>query len=289
MLRGVSFNRHQTQVTAMNDPITPPPQGYQSLYEDFDSPLMSRLRREAYGEDIGQHSWVTADDLRRDVSRLGLTKSARLLDLGCGPCGPLTFIMKAAGCHGFGLDLSAAALAAGRRRAASLAVEGRLEVREVDLDAELSLTPAAFDAAISFDVILHVRNRLGVFSQVARALRQGGYFLFTDAGVVTGSISSEDTAIRSMHGFTQFCAPGFNERMLDRAGLTLLQTEDRTEGILQNASGRLEARMRHQVQFEQLEGAAGFARYQDYLRGIISMAERGALSRWMYLAEARTS
>jgi SAM-dependent methyltransferase len=273
----------------MNDPVTPPTQSYESLYEDFDSPLMSKLRREAYGEDIGQHSWVTADDLRRDVARLRLTKSAQLLDLGCGPCGPLTFIMKAAGCHGFGLDLSAAALAAGRRRAASLAVDDRLEVREVDLDGELSLTSAAFDAAISFDVILHLRNRLGVFSQIARALRHGSYFLFTDAGVVTGSISSEEAATRSMHGFAQFCVPGFNERALDQAGLTLLETEDRTEGILKNASGRLEARIRHQAQFEQMEGAAGFARYQEYLRCIISMARRGALSRLMYLAEARSS
>jgi SAM-dependent methyltransferase len=197
--------------------------------------------------------------------------------------------MKAVGCHGFGLDFSASALASGRRRAASLAVDGRLEVQEVDLDGELSLTAAAFGAAISFDVILHLRNRLRVFSQIARALRQGSYFLFTDAGVVTGSISSEEAATRSMHGFTQFCAPGFNERMLDQAGLTLLETEDRTGGILQNASGRLEARIRHQAQFEQLEGAAEFARYQEYLRCIISMAQRGALSRLMYLAQARAS
>ena len=38
---------------------------YESFYREFDSPLMRKLRREAYGEDIGQHSWVSADELRQ--------------------------------------------------------------------------------------------------------------------------------------------------------------------------------------------------------------------------------
>jgi SAM-dependent methyltransferase len=265
----------------------PQARSYESLYEDFDSPLMSRLRGAAYGEDIGQHSWVTTDDLRRDVARLQLSGQHKVLDLGCGPCGPLTFIMKATGCSGYGIDLSGAALAAGRRRAASMAIEDRLEAREADLDAELSLAPGAFDSAISFDVVLHLRDRPRVFQEISRALRAGGRFLFTDAGVITGAISSEEVATRSMHGFAQFCAPGFNESMLEDSGFVLLETEDRTPALLRNARGRLEARIRYQSDFEQREGVAGFACYQTYLRSIISMSERGGLSRIMYLAEVR--
>jgi hypothetical protein len=36
---------------------------YDTAYEAFDSPLAQQMRAEAYGEDIGQHSWVTANDL----------------------------------------------------------------------------------------------------------------------------------------------------------------------------------------------------------------------------------
>src|SRR5947209_18423645 len=132
----------------MSCPVESERRSYESLYEDFDSPLMRKLRDQAYGEDIGQHSWVTAEDLRRDVSRLKLTANGRLLDLGCGPCGPLTFIMKSVGCSGIGLDLSAAAIAAGRRRAADLAVEHRLFVQQADLDAPFSLATGAVDAVI---------------------------------------------------------------------------------------------------------------------------------------------
>jgi cyclopropane fatty-acyl-phospholipid synthase-like methyltransferase len=273
----------------MNNPADSAKQSYQSLYEDFDSPLMSQLRREAYGEDIGQHSWVTAEDLRRDASRLILTRGSRLLDLGCGPCGPLTFLMKATDCSGIGLDLSGAALAVGCRRAQSLGLDDRLTVYETDLDSALPVAAGTVDAAISLDVVLHLRDRLRTFTDIARVLVKGGRFLFTDAGVLTGAISSEEVATRSMHGFTQFCAPAFNERTLEQAGLTLLETEDRTHGILNNARGRLEARFRRQADFEQLEGAEGFARYQGYLQSIVSMSERGTLSRVMYLAELRST
>jgi SAM-dependent methyltransferase len=263
-------------------------QSYQSLYENFDSPLMSQLRLEAYGEDIGQHSWVTAEDLRSDAPRLKLTPAARLLDLGCGPCGPLTFLMKTTGCSGFGLDLSGAALSVGRRRAQSLGLDDRLTVCETDLDSALPVANGAVDAAISLDAILHLRDRLRTFTEIARVLMEGGRFLYTDAAVVTRAISSEEVAIRSVHGYTQFCAPGFNERTLEQAGLTLLETEDRTHGVVSSARGRLEARFRHQADFEQLEGVEGFARYQGYLQSIVSLYQKGALSRVMYLVEVRS-
>jgi len=272
----------------MSNPADSVKQSYQSLYENFDSRLMSQLRLEAYGEDIGQHSWVTAEELRLDAPRLKLTRAARLLDLGCGPCGPLTFLMKAGGCSGIGLDLSGAALSIGRRRARFLGVDNRLTVCETDLDSALPVATGTVDAAISLDVILHLRDRLRTFTEIARVLVKGGRFLFTDAGVVRGAISSEDVAIRSIHGFAQFCAPGFNERTLEQAGLTLLETEDRTRGILSIARGRLEARFRHQADFEQLEGAEGFARYQGYLQSVVSMSQSGALSRVMYLVEVRS-
>ena len=59
---------------------------YESFYREFDSQLMRQVRAEAYGEDIGQHSWVDAAELREDSRRLCLGPTSRLLDLGSGPC-----------------------------------------------------------------------------------------------------------------------------------------------------------------------------------------------------------
>ena len=180
--------------------------GYESFYREFDSPLMRQLRREAYGDDIGQHSWVDAEELRGDIHRLKLSPSSRFLDLGCGPCGPLTFILATARCPGTGVELSPSALQVGRRRAASLGLDALLSVLQADLNEPLPLEPHSFDAAMSLDVVLHLRDRSKFFHEVARLLPVDGRFLFTDAGVVTGSVSNEEILKRTIHGYTQFVA-----------------------------------------------------------------------------------
>src|SRR5215472_9472015 len=97
--------------------------GYDAVYAEFESPAMQKVRREAYGKDIGQHSWVTAEELEEDIPRLRLTRASRVLDLGCGPCGPLVFVVRRVGCQGSGVDLSAKAIAAGRARVAGHGLE----------------------------------------------------------------------------------------------------------------------------------------------------------------------
>jgi SAM-dependent methyltransferase len=258
----------------------PDSDNYEAFYRDFDSPQMRQFRRDAYGEDIGQHSWVDAAELRRDIPRLGLSPSSRLLDLGCGPCGPLAFILVNAGCQGVGLEQSPAALQIGRERAASLGIEALLSVQLADLNEPLPFEPRSFDAAISLDVILHLRDRQEFFLAVAKLLRPGGLFLVTDAGVLTGSVSNEEVRKRSIHGFTQFVAEGWNEKLLESAGFRLIETEDRTTSVLRNASGRLAALQWRQVELE---------KQREYLETVIELSRRRAMSRFMYLAEARES
>ena len=251
---------------------------YESFYREFDSPRMRQFRRDAYGEDIGQHSWVDADELRGDIPRLGLSPSSRLLDLGCGPCGPLTFILASVGCHGIGLEQSPAALRIGPERAASLGIEALLSVQVADLNEPLPFEPHSFDAAISIDVILHLRDRRKFFLEVVKLLRPGGRFLVTDAGVLTGSVSNEEKCKRSFHGHTQFVAAGWNEELLESAGFRLIETENRTASAERNASGRLAALQRHPAELE---------KQQEYLETVIELSRRGAVSRFMYLAEVR--
>ena len=259
--------------------------GYEAFYRDFDSPLMCQLRREAYGEDIGQHSWVGADEVRSDIHRLRLSSSSRLLDLGCGPCGPLTYILAAAGCSGTGLELSPSALRAGRARASALSVDRLLSVREADLNEPLPFDAHSFDAAISLDVVLHLHDRGRFFEEVARVLAPGGRFVVTDAGVVTGCVSNESIRKRSVHGYTQFVAPGWNEALLESAGFRLIETENQTASLVRNAGGRLAAMQRHRTELEQMTSAAEVQNQKDYLEIVVELAKLGSISRVMYLAE----
>ena len=182
---------------------------YGSIYKEFDSPLMRLLRQEAYGHDIGQHSWVTAEELTADIPRLQLSRDSHLLDLGCGPCGPLTFVIAQVGCRGTGADSSAEAIAAGQARAASFQLQESLTLQVADLDKPMPYA-TAFSAVMSLDVILHLRDRGAVFQEVARVLTPRGRFLFTDGAVITGAVSNQEMEKRAIHGHTQIVPPGFN-------------------------------------------------------------------------------
>ena len=259
--------------------------GYEAFYREFESPVMRQIREEAYGEDIGQHSWVTATELRADIGRLALSAAGRLLDLGCGPCGPLAFIGGIVGCRGSGIDASAAAIEAGRTRIASLGLDNLISVEVGDLNEPLNFASHSFDAVIALDVVLHVRDRERLFRETARILKPGAKFLFTDAGVVTGCFSSEEAQDRSAHGYTQFVAPTFNERMLESAGLRVVETEDRTASVFKNAAGRLAAVLAHSAELESL-GIANLNSQRKYLETVAALSKRRALSRVMYLAES---
>jgi cyclopropane fatty-acyl-phospholipid synthase-like methyltransferase len=258
---------------------------YESFYREFDSPLMRQLRREAYGEDIGQHSWIVSDELRQDARRLGLGPTRRLLDLGSGPCGPLTFLISNFGCAGVGLELSPSAIEVGYSRAAELGIQTLFAAEVADLNEALPSDLGSFDSAIAVDVVLHIRDRQALFREVTRLLRPGGRLLLTDAGVVTGAVSNEEFQLRSVHGYTQFVPAGWNEQLLEVAGFRLLETEDRTTSVLRNASGRLAALQNHRAELESRFGVASFQSQSAYLTAVAELASRRALSRVMYLAE----
>src|SRR5260370_39504782 len=61
---------------------------YAATYGNFTTPLLAEIRAAAYGEDIGQNSWLTADELQAFLDWLGLSAPAAGLDIGRGSGGP---------------------------------------------------------------------------------------------------------------------------------------------------------------------------------------------------------
>jgi SAM-dependent methyltransferase len=197
----------------------------------------------------------------------------------------LEFVVRQVRCRCVGVDVSQPALDAGDHRLASAGLSGLLELRQHDLNTHLPLAVATFDAVMSLDVILHLKDRVATFSDVARLLKPGGRFLFTDAAVLIGAISSEQVQARSIHGTTHLASADFNPNALKTAGPRLLEAEDRTASLLRSARGRRRARDARRLELERLEGLEEFALEQRYLDTVITLAETRSLSRWMYLSE----
>ena len=62
------------------------------VYGEFDRGPLAQIRRETYGEDMGQFSWITADEFRKFVRQLELDVKEHVLDVACGSGGPALFL-----------------------------------------------------------------------------------------------------------------------------------------------------------------------------------------------------
>src|SRR6202140_919695 len=83
-----------------------PPSGhYNANYGNFQTELYAQIRREAFGEDIGQNSWLTSDEQNIFLEWLARCPKKTLLDVACGAGGPALRIAATTGCSGVGLDV----------------------------------------------------------------------------------------------------------------------------------------------------------------------------------------
>jgi hypothetical protein len=58
----------------------PPVSHYNANYGNFQTELYAQIRREAFGDDIGQNSWLTSDEQDKFLDWLGLSPGKTLLD-----------------------------------------------------------------------------------------------------------------------------------------------------------------------------------------------------------------
>jgi SAM-dependent methyltransferase len=258
---------------------------YDNAFEGFDTALMRRYRELSYGEDIGQHSWTSAEELRELC--IGIGRHTEVIDLGCGAGGPLTFIAESSGCAGIGIDISEAAVESARKRVEQKGISDRVSFCQADCNETLPLAGHSFDVAISIDVILHLQDRCKFVSQVGRLIKPGGQFIFTDAGVLTGTMTEEERQRRTLFGYTTFVPTRVNEEAITRSGLVIKSVLDSTNRLIKNASGRLRARQILSAELLAIEGPDKFRKQNNYLETILELAERRVLSRYSYTAGTR--
>jgi hypothetical protein len=72
---------------------------YDNVYADFGSGAEAAVRRAAYGEDIGQSSWMTAAAWLRFADQLQVRTESHVLEVGSGSGGPAVYLAATRGCR----------------------------------------------------------------------------------------------------------------------------------------------------------------------------------------------
>jgi len=257
---------------------------YNANYENFQTELYAGIRREAFGEDIGQNSWLTADEQDRFLQRLELGPGKILLDVACGAGGPTLRIAAITGCAVVGIDAQEDAIVAANSLASKRGLSDRAKFRTGDAAWQLPFADLHFDAITCIDAINHLPERPRVIAEWARLLRPEGRLLFTDPITVTGPLTNAEVTTRSSAGFYLFVPPGYDERVIAQCGLQLLVREDVTANMAKLAQSRRDARERRCVDLCEIEGKPAYERQQEFLAIAARLASEGRLSRLLYVS-----
>ena len=258
---------------------------YDNVYSDFAGDVEYAVRHEAYGEDLGQSSWLTADEWLAFADELGIRDTSEVLEVGSGSGGPAVWLAAKRGCRITGVDINEHGVRNAMGLAEARGVADRAQFKTVDANKPLPFSDASFDAIVSNDAMCHIANRSDALRDWFRLLRPGGRALFTDAMVVTGPVSHAEIATRSSIGFYIFVPPGANEAMLRNAGFDVVSVQDVTDNAAQVALRWHDARARHREALVAREGETNFDGLQRFLSCVHELSVERRLSRFAYLAE----
>ena len=263
----------------------PPPGHYNANYANFQTELYAQIRHEAFGEDIGQNSWLTSGEQDRFLVWLDLSPGKTLLDVACGAGGPALRIAATTGCSVVGLDVHKQAVTTASSLAAQRGLAERAQFRSADASGPLPFSGASFDAITCIDAINHFPHRPRVVAEWARLLKVGGQLLFTDPITLTGPLTNAEVAVRSSAGFCLFVPPGYDECVIAQCGLQLLVCENLTANMVKVAKARRAARTSRSTVLREIEGDLAYDGQQEFLAVAARVAREGRLSRFVYVSK----
>ena len=267
--------------------MKPPEAFYDHHYGDIETDVHAEIRSEIYGVDLGQASWLSADEAGNWFDLLALHVSERALEVASGSGGMTCALAQRSGASCIGVDVNPHAVEAAKARAKRLDLSSQVTFCVVDAAKTLPFEDGCFDAILCNDSINHLPDRHAILCDWCRILRPGGRLLFTDPIVVTGQLSSEEIATRSSIGFFLWTPVGRNETLLEEAGFAVVGVRDLTQAVAAIASRWITARERRRERLVDLEGSDTFESFQRFLRAAFVLAAERRLSRFLYFAKKR--
>lgn len=257
---------------------------FTGTYKNYEEDLYRDIRKETYGEDIGQTSWLTADEYRNFFKLLKLLNGKKVLEVAAGTGGPAVFMVRETGCYLTGIDINENGVSNAKKLAAENGLSDKMKFKQADASEPLPFPDKVFDAIISIDSINHLKERDKVLKEFRRVLKTGGQLLFTDAVIVSGILTNEEIAVRSSIGYFLFVPLGENERLLREAGFKNIQAKDVTDNVESVSLKWYEARAKRKKELQQIEEENNFEGIQSFLKVVHLLSSERRLSRYLYTA-----
>jgi len=143
---------------------------------------------ESDDEDIAEAS---ARTVRHMASKLDLKPGAQVIDIGSGYGGAARYLAREKGAHVTCLNVSEKENARNRRLTEEQGLEDNIEIVHGVFE-DMPFPDNSFDVVWSQEAILHSGDRKRVLKEVARVLKPGGDFIFTDPMQATTSDDASD-------------------------------------------------------------------------------------------------
>ena len=84
---------------------------FTNIYQHFNDEVVNSVRKDTFGTDIGQNSWLTVDEYERMLPWLNLTADSHVLEVASGSGGPAHYLARTTGCRVTGIDANESGVA----------------------------------------------------------------------------------------------------------------------------------------------------------------------------------
>ncbi|MDA3895905.1 MAG: methyltransferase domain-containing protein [Desulfobacteraceae bacterium] len=170
------------------------------------------------------------DASRRTVQEMAsrlktLDASSKVLDIGSGYGGAARFLAKNYKCHVTALNLSSVENERNRKMTKEQELASLIKVVDGNFES-IPVEDASFDFVWSQDAILHSSDREKVCEEVARVLKPGGEFIFTDPMQADNCPSDKLQPIYDRIHLESLGTPGFYRDTFNKLGMKELCYED---------------------------------------------------------------
>lgn len=238
------------------------------------------------GEDIHVGLYESAVEPIRDASHRTVAHMASLveikpehqvLDIGSGYGGAARYLASTFGCSVMALNLSEKENERGREQNAERGLQDKVEI----VDGSFESIPAEdnrFDLIWSQDAILHSGQRKKVLEEVARVIKPGGRFIFTDPMQADGCPEGVLQPILDRIHLDTLGSPGFYRQTLGELGFEEVTFEDRTDMLTMHYGRVLQETKEHESALQGKVSNEYVERMKKGLRHWVDGGESGYLA-----------